>query len=270
MITFIIEIYFNMLFLDGKDRYATKNPRGRIIGGRAYYRDAAVPAPSKKHAKIEDDWARIKHNEKVQRQAQVMSAAGQKVADAKRAERSATNARHAAKYDRDAEAIQEGMKASVNNTVKTLQKGICVAQKKQQQQVYNTWKPALDTVDAGINAASFMMPGNPYLFASSIVSNSLQGVDDIYNKGNGSDAAISFGTDVAGFVGGLNVLPTVKIGKLTIPLDKVADAIGYFGNARDIYNDAKSLTEGVKDYQLNPYAGGIGFKPFARNYYNNE
>lgn len=267
MIIFIIETYFNMWFLDDKDKYATSNPRGRIIGGKAYFRDAAVPAPSKKHAKTEDDWARIKHNQKVKEQAQTMSNAGKLVAKAKEAKRIATNTKHAAKIDKDAENIQESMKASIDNTVEALHKGLNVAQQKQQQQVYNTWKPALDTVDAGINLASFMIPGNPYLFAGSITSNALQGIDDIVNGGNGADAALSFGTDGAGFVGGLNVLPTVKIGKLTIPLDKVADAIGYMGNTRDIYNDYKSLTEAVKDYKINPYEGGIGFKPFARNYF---
>lgn len=256
-----------MWFLDDKDKYATSNPRGRIIGGKVYFRDRPVPAPSKKHAKTDDDFARIRHNEKVRQQAEAMSNAGKLVARAKEAKRIDTNTKHAAKIDKDAEAIQENMKASINNTVKVLQKGIPVAKQKQQQQVYNTWKPALNSVDAGINLASFMIPGNPYFFAGSIASNALQGTDDIVNGGNGADAALSFGTDGAGFVGGLNVLPTVKIGKLTIPLDKVADAIGYMGNARDIYNDYKSLTEAVEDYKINPYEGGIGFKPFARNYF---
>ena len=52
MIIFIIETYFNMWFLDDKDKYATSNPRGRIIGGKAYFRDAAVPAPSKNMLKL--------------------------------------------------------------------------------------------------------------------------------------------------------------------------------------------------------------------------
>ena len=196
-----------------------------------------------------------------------MSNAGKIIAKAKRLKREATNTKHATIIDRDAENIQQSMKASIDNTVETLNKGIPIAQQKQQQQVYNIWKPTLDTIDTGINAASFINPGNPYLLAASIASNAIQGVDDIADKGNGSDAAISFGTDAIGYVGGLNVLPTIKIGRLNIPLDKVADIIGYFGNARDIYNNGKSLVKAVEDYKTNPYEGGIGFKPFARNYF---
>lgn len=53
---------------ENKDTYATRNPRAVIIDGKVYYRDRAVPAPSRKHAKTADDFARIAHNKKVARE----------------------------------------------------------------------------------------------------------------------------------------------------------------------------------------------------------
>lgn len=132
---------------DNNDPYATRNPRGVIINGKVYYRDRAVAAPSRKHAKTADDSARIAHNDKVARQAE--------------------------EYHRDQEALNgivDGQKAALGQQ---FSKDVQTAREEQKQKVYNAWYPTLLGIDAIANTAGLVLPGNPLVLGASFLTNGM-------------------------------------------------------------------------------------------------
>lgn len=268
MITFIIENCFNMYIIDNdnNDPYATRNPRGVIINGKVYYRDRPVAAPSRKHAKTADDSARIAHNDKVARQAAVMSNAGKIRAKAIREKRYETNARHAEQYHKDQEALNgivDGQKAVFGQQ---FSKDVQTAREEQKQKVYNAWYPTLLGIDAIANTAGLILPGNPLVLGASFLTNGMQVANDVLNGENPTSNLVSIGTDIVGGLGKMNVLPKkIKFGRMTFRPDTYADGVGYLGNIRDLVNDAR---EGINTkYDPFNFTGGIGFKPFAPRYY---
>lgn len=251
---------------ENKDPYATRNPRAVIIDGKVYYRDRAVPAPSRKHAKTADDSARIAHNEKVARQAAIMSNASKIRAKAIREKRYQTNAKHVEQYHKDQEALNgivDGQKAALG---KQFSKDVQTAREEQKQKVYNAWYPTLLGIDAIANTASILVPGNPYVLGASMLSNGMQVANDVINGENPTNNLISIGTDIVGGLGKMNVLPKkLKFRNMTIHPDAYTDGVGYLGNFRDLFNDAR---EGINTkYDPFNFNGGIGFKPFAPRYY---
>lgn len=186
---------------ENKDPYATRNLKGFIINGKVYYIDRYVPAPSRKHAKTADDFARIAHNEKVARQAAI-------IANARRirnkdiiAKRYETNARHAAQYNRIQEALDgvvNGRKAAFG---KQFSKDVQTARKKQRKKVYNAWHPILTGIDAVVNTAGMLSTGNPYVLGASLLTNGLQAANDVLTGENPTENLISIGTDVIGGIG---------------------------------------------------------------------
>ena len=251
---------------ENNDPYATRNPRGVIINGKVYYRDRVVPAPSKKHAKTADDFARIAHNEKVARQTDVMRNAAKIRDKAIREKRYEINAKHAEQYHKDQEALNgivDGQKAVLG---KQFSKDVQTARKEQKEKVYNAWYPTLLGIDAVANTAGLILPGNPYVLAASLLTNGLQVANDMSTGENPTKNLVSIGTDIIGGIGKMNVLPKkIKFRNVTIRPDTYADGVGYLGNLRDLVNDAR---EGINTkYDPFNFTGGIGFKPFAPRYY---
>lgn len=251
---------------ENNDPYATRNPRGVIINGKVYYMDRVVPAPSKKHAKTADDFARIAHNEKVARQTAVMRNASKIRAKARLEKRYKTNAKHAEQYHKDQEALNgivDGQKAAFG---KQFSKDVQTAREQQKEKVYNAWYPTLLGIDAVANTAGMIVPGNPYVLGASLLTNGLQVANDMVTGENPTNNLVSIGTDIVGGLGKMNVLPKkIKFRNTTISPDKYADGVGYLGNIRDLVNDAR---EGINTkYDPFNFTGGIGFKPFAPRYY---
>lgn len=251
---------------ENNDPYATRNPRGVIINSKVYYRDRVVAAPSRKHAKTADDSARIAHNEKVARQAAVMSNAGKIRAKAIREKRYETNAKHAEQYHKDQEALNgivDGQKAAIG---KQFSRDVQTAREEQKEKVYNAWYPTLLGIDAVANTAGMIFPGNPYVLGASLLTNGLQVANDMFTDENPTKNLVSIGTDIIGGLGKINVLPKkIKFRNATIRPDTYADGVGYLGNLRDLVNDAR---EGFNTkYDPFNFTGGIGFKPFAPRYY---
>ena len=257
-----------MYILDNEnnDPYATRNPRGIIINGKVYYMDRVVPAPSKKHAKTADDFARIAHNEKVARQTNIMRNASKIRAKARLEKRYKTNAKHAEQYHRVQEALNgivDGQKAVIG---KQFSKDVQTAREEQKEKVYNAWYPTLLGIDAVANTAGMLLPGNPYVLGASLLTNGLQVANDMFTGENPTKNLVSIGTDIIGGLGKMNVLPKkIKFRNATIRPDTYADGVGYLGNLRDLVNDAR---EGFNTkYDPFNFTGGIGFKPFAPRYY---
>lgn len=251
---------------NNNDPYATKNLRGVLINGKVYYRDRPVPAPSRKDAKTADDFARIAHNDKVARQVAAMRNANRLRAKAIMEKRYRTNARHAEKYNR----IQEALDGVVNGKKAALgqqfSKDVQTARKKQRQKVYNAWYPTLLGIDAITNAAGIVLSGNPWVLGASLLTNGMQVANDVFNGENPTSNLISIGTDIVGGLGKTNLLPKrFKFGRMTFHPDTYTDGVGYLGNIRDLFNDAR---EGINTkYDPFNFTGGIGFKPFAPRYY---
>lgn len=268
MITFIIEICFDMYRIDNEnnDPYATRNPRGVVINGKVYYMDRVVPAPSKKHAKTADDFARIAHNEKVARQTAVMRNASKIRAKARLEKRYKTNAKHAEQYHKDQEALNGIVDAQKAALGKQFSKDVQTARKEQKEKVYNAWHPTLLGIDAVANTAGMIIPGNPYVLGASLLTNGLQVANDMFTGENPTKNLVSIGTDIIGGLGKMNVLPKkIKFRNKTIHPDTYADGVGYLGNIRDLVNDVR---EGINTkYDPFNFTGGIGFKPFAPRYY---
>lgn len=220
----------------------------------------------KKHAKTADDFARIAHNEKVARQAAIMSNAGKIRDKAIREKRYETNAKHAEQYHKDQEALNgivDGQKAVFG---RQFSKDVQTAREEQKEKVYNAWYPTLLSIDAVANTAGMVLPGNPYVLGASLLTNGLQVANDMFTGENPTKNLVSIGTDIVGGLGKMNVLPKkIKFRNKTISPDKYTDGIGYLGNLRDLVNDAR---EGFNTkYDPFIFTGGIGFKPFAPRYY---
>lgn len=251
---------------ENNDPYATKNPRGVIINGKVYYIDRVVAAPSREDAKTADDFARIAHNEKVARQAAIISNARRIRNKARIEKRYRTNSKHAEQYHKYQEALNgvvNGRKAAFG---KQFSKGVQTAIKKQKEKVYNAWHPILLGIDAVANTAGMVFPGNPYVLGASLLTNGLQVSNDMVTGENPTKNLVSIGTDIIGGLGKMNVLPKkIKFRKVTVRPDTYADGVGYLGNIRDLVNDAR---EGFNTkYDPFNFTGGIGFKPFAPRYY---
>ena len=251
---------------ENNDPYATRNPRAVIIDGKVYYRDRVVPAPSKRHAKTADDFARIAHNEKVARQAVIMSNAGKIRDKAIREKRYETNAKHAEQYHKDQEALNgivDGQKVAIG---KQFSKDVQTAREEQKEKVYNAWYPTLLGIDAVANTAGMIFSCFSYVLGASLLTNGLRVANDMFTGENPTKNLVSIGTDIIGGLGKMNVLPKkIKFRNATIRPDSYADGVGYLGNLRDLVNDAR---EGFNTkYDPFNFTGGIGFKPFAPRYY---
>lgn len=257
-----------MYILDNEnnDPYATKNPRGFVINGKVYYIEKIVPAPSKKHAKTADDFARIAHNEKVARQTANMVNARRIRNKARMEKRYRTNAKHAEQYNKYQEALEGVVNGPKAVFSKQFSKDVQTARKKQREKVYNAWHPTLLGIDAIANTAGLVFPGNPYVLGASLLTNGLQVANDIVTNKNPTKNLVSIGTDIVGGLGKMNVLPKkIKFRNTTIRPDTYADGVGYLGNIRDLINDAR---EGFyTKYDPFIFTGGIGFRPFAPRYH---
>lgn len=157
---------------------------------------------------------------------------------------------------------------SVNTPVFT-KKQLKEAQDNQYVKNINTWKPALETIDLGLNLAT-MYSGNPALFGLSMLTNGVQLGDTIANKDNYAGDATSLLFDTIGLLGSFNKLPVLKFQRnrpsgrsstYTINTDKVADRAGFIWNGVDSAKDIYGISNFGYSYSNTPNANLV-FEPF--------
>lgn len=157
---------------------------------------------------------------------------------------------------------------AVNTPVFTKQQ-LREAQDSQYRKNLNTWKPALQTADLGLNLAT-MYSGSPTLFGLSMLTNGVQLGDAVAKDEPYTGEATSLLFDTIGLLGSFNKLPTLKFqrsnpnGRNTtyvINTDKVADKAGFIWNGIDSAQDVYGISNFGYNYSTTPNANLI-FQPF--------
>ena len=149
------------------------------------------------------------------------------------------------------------------------------AQKEQEEKNINTWKPALNTVDLGVNLVSLLRP-NPYMYAGSMLWDAFQMGDDIATGDVPINSTASLLFDGIGYAGATNRLKPITIRiprsrstsglprshRMTINTDKVADVTGTGFNVLDGSNDVYGIGKFGLNYANTPNPN-LMFKPFS-------
>ena len=147
---------------------------------------------------------------------------------------------------------------SPNDTIQAINKNIPEAYKQQYINNINMYKPALDTIDLGINLYSLYNPTVPVLSAG-LLTNGLQFGQSIVDDNLGITDYSALVFDTLGLLGAANKLPTrLKIGKNRFwDINKTANYLGAGQNivdsAIDVYNLSKT------GYRLYNNKGGNKF-----------
>lgn len=185
--------------------------------------------------------------------------------------------REAAEADKLFGSLRSANNASAEQINKPVisKKQIKQAQKEQEEKNINTWKPALNTVDLGVNLVSLLRP-NPYMYAGSMLWDAFQMGDDIATGDAPINSAASLLFDGIGYAGATNRLKPVTIRiprsrstsglprshQMTINTDKVADVTGTGFNVLDSSSDVYGIGKFGLNY-ANTQNPNLMFKPFS-------
>lgn len=185
--------------------------------------------------------------------------------------------REAAKADRLFGSLRSANDAIVEQIDKPVisKKQIKQAQKEQEEKNINTWKPALNTVDLGVNLVSLLRP-NPYMYAGSMLWDAFQMGDDIATGDAPINSTASLLFDGIGYAGATNRLRPITIRiprgrstsglprsrQMTINTDKVADVTGTGFNVLDGSSDVYGIGKFGFNY-ANTQNPNLMFKPFS-------
>lgn len=156
---------------------------------------------------------------------------------------------------------------SPNDTIQAINKNIPEAYKQQYINNINMYKPALDTIDLGINLYSLYNPTVPVLSAG-LLTNGLQFGQSIVDDDLGATDYSALAFDTLGLLGATNKLPTrLRIGKNRFwDIDKTADYLGAGQNILDSAGDVYDL--GKTGYHLynNKGSNNLYMSPFEKSF----
>lgn len=156
---------------------------------------------------------------------------------------------------------------SPNDTIQAINKNIPEAYKQQYINNINMYKPALDTIDLGINLYSLYNPTVPVLSAG-LLTNGLQFGQSIVDENLGATDYSALAFDTLGLLGATNKLPTrLRIGKNRFwDIDKTADYLGAGQNILDSAGDVYDLSKTGYHLYNNKGSNNLYISPFKKSF----
>lgn len=156
---------------------------------------------------------------------------------------------------------------SPNDTIQAINKNIPEAYKQQYINNINMYKPALDTIDLGINLYSLYNPTVPVLSAG-LLTNGLQFGQSIVDDDLGATDYSALAFDTLGLLGAINKLPTrLRIGKNRFwDIDKTADYLGAGQNILDSASDVYDLSKTGYHLYNNTGSNNLYMSPFEKSF----
>lgn len=156
---------------------------------------------------------------------------------------------------------------SPNYTIQAINKNIPEAYKQQYINNINMYRPALDTIDLGINLYSLYNPTVPVLSAG-LLTNGLQFGQSIVDDDLGATDYSALAFDTLGLLGATNKLPTrLRIGKNRFwDIDKTADYLGAGQNILDSAGDVYDLSKTGYHLYNNTGSNNLYMSPFEKSF----
>ena len=156
---------------------------------------------------------------------------------------------------------------SPNDNIQAINKNIPEAYKQQYINNINMYKPALDTIDLGINLYSLYNPTVPVLSAG-LLTNGLQFGQSIVDEDLGATDYSALAFDTLGLLGATNKLPTrLRIGKNRFwDIDKTADYLGAGQNILDSAGDVYDLSKTGYHLYNNKGSNNLYMSPFKKSF----
>jgi hypothetical protein len=156
---------------------------------------------------------------------------------------------------------------SPNDTIQAINKNIPEAYKQQYINNINMYRPALDTIDLGINLYSLYNPTVPVLSAG-LLTNGLQFGQSIVDDDLGATDYSALAFDTLGLLGAANKLPTrLRIGKNRFwDIDKTADYLGAGQNILDSAGDVYDLSKTGYHLYNNTGSNNLYMSPFEKSF----
>ena len=156
---------------------------------------------------------------------------------------------------------------SPNDTIQAINKNIQEAYKQQYINNINMYRPALDTIDLGINLYSLYNPTVPVLSAG-LLTNGLQFGQSIVDDDLGATDYSALAFDTLGLLGATNKLPTrLRIGKNRFwDIDKTADYLGAGQNILDSAGDVYDLSKTGYHLYNNTGSNNLYMSPFKKSF----
>lgn len=156
---------------------------------------------------------------------------------------------------------------SPNDTIQAINKNIPEAYKQQYINNINMYRPALDTIDLGINLYSLYNPTVPVLSAG-LLTNGLQFGQSIVDDDLGVTDYSALAFDTLGLLGATNKLPTrLRIGKNRFwDIDKTADYLGAGQNILDSADDVYDLSKTGYHLYNNTGSNNLYMSPFEKSF----
>ena len=156
---------------------------------------------------------------------------------------------------------------SPNDTIQAINKNIPEAYKQQYINNINMYRPALDTIDLGINLYSLYNPTVPVLSAG-LLTNGLQFGQSIVDDDLGATDYSALAFDTLGLLGATNKLPTrLRIGKNRFwDIDKTADYLGAVQNILDSAGDVYDLSKTGYHLYNNTGSNNLYISPFEKSF----
>lgn len=156
---------------------------------------------------------------------------------------------------------------SPNDTIQAINKNIPEAYKQQYINNINMYRPALDTIDLGINLYSLYNPTVPVLSAG-LLTNELQFGQSIVDDDLGATDYSALAFDTLGLLGATNKLPTrLRIGKNRFwDIDKTADYLGAGQNILDSAGDVYDLSKTGYHLYNNTGSNNLYMSPFEKSF----
>lgn len=156
---------------------------------------------------------------------------------------------------------------SPNDTIQAINKNIPEAYKQQYINNINMYRPALDTIDLGINLYSLYNPTVPVLSAG-LLTNGLQFGQSIVDDDLGATDYSALAFDTLGLLGATNKLPTrLRIGKNRFwDIDKTADYLGVGQNILDSAGDVYDLSKTGYHLYNNTGSNNLYMSPFEKSF----
>lgn len=156
---------------------------------------------------------------------------------------------------------------SSNDTIQAINKNIPEAYKQQYINNINMYKPALDTIDLGINLYSLYNPTVPVLSAG-LLTNGLQFGQSIVDDDLEATDYSALAFDTLGLLGATNKLPNrLRIGKNRFwDIDKTADYLGAGQNILDSASDVYNLSKTGYHLYNNTGSNNLYISPFKKSF----
>ena len=156
---------------------------------------------------------------------------------------------------------------SSNDTIQAINKNIPEAYKQQYINNINMYKPALDTIDLGINLYSLYNPTVPVLSVG-LLTNGLQFRQSIVDGDLRATDYSALAFDTLGLLGATNKLPTrLRIGKNRFwDIDKTADYLGAGQNILDSASDVYDLSKTGYHLYNNKGSNNLYISPFKKSF----